>query len=257
MCSGRFGGNRTLLSQSVQRRIPTGHREFLFIDANYFGSTRTFWKYTHNAYDFGALLNTTIAVPIAWRNSKLDGDHRAREHDQPAWLLGLLDLRRYSRPVLLPRSGRTHPSRIAAERKRIPHRPRPGLPIDAESSLSAGCGRKAIRDLLEFLPREVSVRRSGSVQVVAAEDLRLGEAILVVPGGRIPVDGTVASGHSFDESRITGAQGELAQPRATVQASSRMSPEVSPSANAWKGGMSLDRTASAPDLNQLDFGGCA
>jgi len=37
------------------------------IDADYF------WKYTHNAYDFSTLLNTTITFPIAWHNSKLDG----------------------------------------------------------------------------------------------------------------------------------------------------------------------------------------
>lgn len=79
------------------------------------------------------------------------------------------------------------------------------LVAEVLEGLTVGRGRRAIRDLLEFLPREVSVRRSGSVQVVAAEDLRLGEAILVAPGGRIPVDGIVASGHSFvDESRITG-----------------------------------------------------
>jgi Cd2+/Zn2+-exporting ATPase/Cu+-exporting ATPase len=79
------------------------------------------------------------------------------------------------------------------------------LVAEVLEGLTVGRGRKAIRDLLEFLPREVSVRRSGSVQVVAAEDLRIGEAILVAPGGRIPVDGAVSSGHSFvDESRITG-----------------------------------------------------
>ena len=79
------------------------------------------------------------------------------------------------------------------------------LVAEVLEGLTVGRGRKAIRDLLEFLPREVSVRRSGSVQVVAAEDLRIGEAILVAPGGRIPVDGTVMSGNSFvDESRITG-----------------------------------------------------
>jgi hypothetical protein len=32
-----------------------------------------FWKYTHNAYDFGVLFNTPIAFPIAWKQSKLDG----------------------------------------------------------------------------------------------------------------------------------------------------------------------------------------
>jgi len=32
-----------------------------------------FWKYTDNAYDFGALFATPIAFPISWRKSKLDG----------------------------------------------------------------------------------------------------------------------------------------------------------------------------------------
>lgn len=79
------------------------------------------------------------------------------------------------------------------------------LVAEVLEGLTVDRGRKAIRDLLEFLPREVSVRRSGSIQSVAAEELSVGDAILVAPGGRIPVDGAVLSGHSFvDESRITG-----------------------------------------------------
>lgn len=71
--------------------------------------------------------------------------------------------------------------------------------------LTVGRGGKAIRDLLEFLPREVSVRWSGSIRFVSAEELSVGDAIPVAPGGRIPVDGVVLSGHSFvDQSRITG-----------------------------------------------------
>ena len=66
-------------------------------------------------------------------------------------------------------------------------------------------GRRAIRDLLDFLPRAVSVRRSGAVAEVDANTLRVGDAVLVNPGGRIPVDGTVIAGHSFvDQARITG-----------------------------------------------------
>ncbi|MBN9218525.1 MAG: cation-translocating P-type ATPase [Mesorhizobium sp.] len=79
------------------------------------------------------------------------------------------------------------------------------LVAEVLEGLTVGRGRKAIRDLLEFLPREVSVRRSGSIRSIAAEELSLGDAILVAPGERIPVDGAVLSGHSFvDESRITG-----------------------------------------------------
>jgi len=67
-------------------------------------------------------------------------------------------------------------------------------------------GRHAIRDLLEFLPRSIMVRRPPEpVREVRIDTLRVGETILVAPGGRIPVDGTVLSGHSFvDQARITG-----------------------------------------------------
>jgi cation transport ATPase len=66
-------------------------------------------------------------------------------------------------------------------------------------------GRRAIRDLLDFLPRAVCVRRAGNFSEVDAGTLAVGEAVLVNPGGRIPVDGTVIAGHSFvDQARITG-----------------------------------------------------
>ena len=79
------------------------------------------------------------------------------------------------------------------------------LVAEVLEGMTVGRGRKAIRDLLEFLPSEVSVRRTGAIRTVSAEELKIGDAILVAPGGRIPVDGAVLSGHSFvDESRITG-----------------------------------------------------
>lgn len=66
-------------------------------------------------------------------------------------------------------------------------------------------GRTAIRDLLDFLPRVATVRRAGRVTEIEASELVVGDAILVDPGGRVPVDGIVLSGHSFlDQSRITG-----------------------------------------------------
>ncbi|OYZ98162.1 MAG: heavy metal translocating P-type ATPase, partial [Novosphingobium sp. 17-62-8] len=79
------------------------------------------------------------------------------------------------------------------------------LVAEVLEGLTVGRGRKAIRDLLDFLPREVSVRRTGAVTTISAEELGVGDAILIAPGGRIPVDGTVLKGNSFvDESRITG-----------------------------------------------------
>ncbi|WP_417276765.1 heavy metal translocating P-type ATPase [Castellaniella sp.] len=79
------------------------------------------------------------------------------------------------------------------------------LVAEVLEQMTVGRGRKAIRDLMELLPREVSVRRAGAIRSVLAQELSVGDAILVAPGGRVPVDGTVLSGHSFvDESRITG-----------------------------------------------------
>jgi Cd2+/Zn2+-exporting ATPase/Cu+-exporting ATPase len=79
------------------------------------------------------------------------------------------------------------------------------LVAEVLEGMTVARGRRAIRDLLDALPRSVSVRRAGSVRDVAADELRIGDVVLVRPGGLIPVDGTVVSGHSFvDQARITG-----------------------------------------------------
>ncbi len=79
------------------------------------------------------------------------------------------------------------------------------LVAEVLEGMTVSRGRRAIRDLLDFLPRAVSVRRAGSVSEVDADALTVGDAVLVNPGGRIPVDGIVIAGHSFvDQSRITG-----------------------------------------------------
>ena len=79
------------------------------------------------------------------------------------------------------------------------------LVAEVLEGMTVSRGRHAIRDLLDFLPRSVSVRRSGGVRDVDSAELRVGDAVLVNPGARVPVDGTVLSGHSFlDQSRITG-----------------------------------------------------
>jgi hypothetical protein len=66
-----FGSNSVPIQPGFRNQFNGGFQQaigrFLVIDADYF------WKFTHNAYDFGTLLNTTITFPIAWHNSKLDG----------------------------------------------------------------------------------------------------------------------------------------------------------------------------------------
>ena len=79
------------------------------------------------------------------------------------------------------------------------------LAAEVLEGLTAARGRRAIQDLLDFLPRTVSVRRNNEVAEIPAENLRLGESVIVKPGGRIPVDGLVLSGRSFvEQAAITG-----------------------------------------------------
>ena len=71
--------------------------------------------------------------------------------------------------------------------------------------LTVGRGRRAIKDLLDFLPRNATVRRDGSSREVSASEIKVGDIVAVKPGGRVPVDGEVLSGNSFvDQATITG-----------------------------------------------------
>ena len=71
--------------------------------------------------------------------------------------------------------------------------------------LTVARGRRAIADLLDFLPRTATVRRGGEIREVALPDVVVGDRVLINPGGHIPVDGTVVHGHSFvDQASITG-----------------------------------------------------
>jgi heavy metal translocating P-type ATPase len=79
------------------------------------------------------------------------------------------------------------------------------LAAEVLEGLTVGRGRRAIHDLLDFLPRSVLVRRNEKVVEIPAENVRLGDSVIVKPGGRIPVDGLVLSGRSFvEQAAITG-----------------------------------------------------
>jgi E1-E2 ATPase len=70
---------------------------------------------------------------------------------------------------------------------------------------TVGGGRRAIEKLITALPRHVTVRRNGQERELKAEELSAGEVIVIRPGERIPVDGTVTKGSSYvDQSSITG-----------------------------------------------------
>lgn len=65
---------------------------------------------------------------------------------------------------------------------------------------------KAIRALLDLAAKTARVvRDDGSEDEIPLEDVRVGDRLRVRPGDKVPVDGTVAEGHSsIDESMISG-----------------------------------------------------
>jgi heavy metal translocating P-type ATPase len=79
------------------------------------------------------------------------------------------------------------------------------LAAEVLEGLTVGRGRRAIQSLLDFLPRTVAVRRNGQVIEVPADQVQVGETVIVKPGGHIPVDGVVLGGQSFvEQAAITG-----------------------------------------------------
>jgi heavy metal translocating P-type ATPase len=82
-----------------------------------------------------------------------------------------------------------------------------GFVLAAEilEGLTVGRGRRAIEDMLDFLPQTASVLRDGQIVEVPTQTILPGEIVLIRPGSRIPVDGQVVSGQSFvEEAAITG-----------------------------------------------------
>lgn len=63
----------------------------------------------------------------------------------------------------------------------------------------------AIKKLAGLQPKTVSIQKEGKVAEIRIEDVVVGDIVLVKPGERIAVDGTVLEGESFiDESSLTG-----------------------------------------------------
>jgi heavy metal translocating P-type ATPase len=79
------------------------------------------------------------------------------------------------------------------------------LAAEILEGLTAGRGRRAIQDMLDFLPQTASVLREDRIVEVDTKTILPGEVVVIRPGGRIPVDGRVLSGHSFvEQAAITG-----------------------------------------------------
>src|SRR5437773_10405062 len=71
--------------------------------------------------------------------------------------------------------------------------------------LARGRAGDAIRKLMDLAPRTAHVLREGREEEVPVELVQVDDVVVVRPGERIPVDGTIVEGSSaIDESMITG-----------------------------------------------------
>ena len=72
-------------------------------------------------------------------------------------------------------------------------------------SRSKGKTTEAVTRLLDLAPKTATVIRNGEEQTLPIADVAAGDVVVVRPGGKIPVDGTVLEGSSsVDTSALTG-----------------------------------------------------
>ncbi len=64
---------------------------------------------------------------------------------------------------------------------------------------------EAISKLLDLAPKTAAVIREGQEQEITVEEIAVGDIVVIRPGQRIPVDGTIVEGSSaVDQSALTG-----------------------------------------------------
>ena len=79
------------------------------------------------------------------------------------------------------------------------------LVAEVIEGMTVSRGRRAIRDLMDFIPRAVTIRDAGGIREASTDEVRVHDSVLVNPGGLVAIDGVVISGRSFvDQARITG-----------------------------------------------------
>lgn len=70
---------------------------------------------------------------------------------------------------------------------------------------SKGKTGEAVAKLLDLAPKMAVVERDGTEQEIPAEEVRVGDVVLLRPGSRVPVDGVIMEGSaSIDQSALTG-----------------------------------------------------
>lgn len=65
--------------------------------------------------------------------------------------------------------------------------------------------RASLKSLMDMAPLEATILRNGARVTIPADEVEIGDHVIVQPGGRIPVDGKIIVGQSLiNESAITG-----------------------------------------------------
>lgn len=65
--------------------------------------------------------------------------------------------------------------------------------------------RRSIKSLIEAFPTQASVKRDGRIEEMHLHDIEIGDIVIIKPGDKVPVDGTVVDGETaVNESPITG-----------------------------------------------------
>ncbi|MCM6864646.1 cadmium-translocating P-type ATPase [Enterococcus faecium] len=71
--------------------------------------------------------------------------------------------------------------------------------------LAVSHSRKSIRELMAIRPETAHVQTTEGLMTVNPEDVQIGQFVLVKPGERVPLDGTIIEGESLvDTSALTG-----------------------------------------------------
>jgi Cd2+/Zn2+-exporting ATPase len=71
--------------------------------------------------------------------------------------------------------------------------------------IAVGRSRRSIKSLLEIKPEYANLKSGAETKKVAPEEVNIGDTIVVKPGEKVPLDGTVTEGGSFlDTAALTG-----------------------------------------------------
>lgn len=72
-------------------------------------------------------------------------------------------------------------------------------------SYAVGKSRQSIADMMDICPEYANLEKDGAVVTVDPDDVEIGNIIVIKPGERIPLDGTVIEGESLiDTAALTG-----------------------------------------------------